>query len=156
MLPRATLVLITAALALPAQKYAGPRPPKPDVPYLLHAANLLETEAREAREEARKDEIVYAVPEAASPVRTPLASPIFLFQADKLVPEKLELYKLEVKNGRREVTFARKKSKARPIRVSLRRLGENLYRIEVDESLENGEYSLTPSGTNQVFCFQVY
>ena len=34
--------------------------------------------------------------------------------------------------------------------------GWNIYRIDVGESLENGEYSLTPEGSNQVFCFQVY
>jgi len=28
--------------------------------------------------------------------------------------------------------------------------------VEANEMLENGEYSLTPSGSNQVFCFQVY
>jgi len=35
-------------------------------------------------------------------------------------------------------------------------VSEGLYRLEVNESLENGEYGLTPEGANQVFCFQVY
>jgi hypothetical protein len=156
MLRRTFLALPVCALCLAAQKYSGPRPAKPDVPNLLHADTLLETEVGEAREEERKDEITYIISAAASPVRTPLASPVFLIQTDKLSPEKLEMYRMEVKNGRREVTFSRKRSKARPIRLSTQRLGENLYRIEVEESLENGEYSITPNGSNRVFCFGVY
>jgi hypothetical protein len=45
---------------------------------------------------------------------------------------------------------------ARPIRLNVTRLDENLYKIEVDEILENGEYSLSPVDSNQVFCFQIY
>jgi hypothetical protein len=45
---------------------------------------------------------------------------------------------------------------ARPRRLNVKPLGGSLYRIEVDESLENGEYGLSPADSNQVFCFQVY
>lgn len=159
-----TLAAVSAAWTtgkLGAQnKYTGPRPPKPDVPYLLHATNLLETEASEASEEKRKDDTAYVVSGTASPARTPLAEPIFLIEAKKLVPEKLQLYKLEAKNGKREVVFPppnkRKKDGARPIHMSYRRLGEGLFRIEANEFLANGEYALTPEGSNQVFLFQVY
>ena len=50
----------------------------------------------------------------------------------------------------------KKKQTARPIRYTINRVGENLYKLEVDEGLGNGEYSITPSGSNQVFCFRVY
>ena len=154
---RILLALLTTCATLIAQKYNGPLPPKPDVPFLLHADNLVATEVEEAREEGKKDEIIYVIAGAASTVKTPLASPIFLLQADKLQPDKLEVYRLEVRNGRREVFFSRKKRKtARPIRLSVRPLGESVYRLEVDETLENGEYSITPGGSNQVFCFSVY
>ncbi|MBI2680286.1 MAG: hypothetical protein HYX25_04670 [Candidatus Solibacter usitatus] len=154
---RLVLVALLACTALIAQKYTGTLPPKPDLPYLVHANNLVPTEAGEAREEGKKDDIIYVIAGAASPVKTPLASPIFLLQADKLQPEKFELYRLEVKNGRREVTFSRKKRKtARPIRLSIHPLGESVYRLEVDETLENGEYSISPGGSNQVFCFAVF
>lgn len=157
MLRRSLPGILVFAGALCAQKYSGPQPPKPDVPYLVHADNLVETESTEAKEETRKDEVINYIAGANSPARTPLASPIFLFQADKISPEKLELYRLEVRNGRREVVFSRKKKQtARPLRFSLTRLAENLFRLEVDESLENGEYSLSPVGSSQVFCFQVY
>ena len=154
-----------AALALAAvlpgfaqEKYTGPRPPKPDLPFLVHADNLEPTEVAEAKEEQVKNSVVYAIPGVACSAKTPMAGPIFLIQAEKLEPEKLELYRFEVKDGRRQVAFSKKKPKdsARPIRLEVTRLDERLYRIEVDESLDVGEYSLTPAGSNQVFCFQVY
>lgn len=150
----ALLALTFAAPAFP-QKYAGPRPPKTDVPYLLHANNLVETEAAEAREESRKDDRIYRVAGASSPAKTPLAGPIFLLRTEKLEPSRLELYRLDVRSGAREAVFSKKK-KPRSIRLAVSRLEDGLYRIEVDESLENGEYSITPADSNQVFCFQVY
>jgi hypothetical protein len=36
------------------------------------------------------------------------------------------------------------------------RLDKDLYKLEAVESLEPGEYSLSPEGSDQVFCFQVY
>jgi hypothetical protein len=157
MLRRFVLLLLTVAVAASAQKYDGPRPPKPDLPYLKHASNLIPTEATEAKEEkGKRDDITYVMAGANSPVKTPLASPIFLMQAEKLVPDRLQLFKLESKNGRREILFAPKKQ-PKAIRIEVTRLtSDNLYKIEVDESLEAGEYSLTPEGSNQVFCFQVY
>ena len=156
-MPR-TLVLSLIALSLAAaDKYQGPRPPKPDLPYLLHASRLVETEATEAREEKRKDDTVYVISGVSSPARTPLAEPIFLMETEKLQADRLELYKLEVRNGRREAVFPAKRRKdAGPIRISVTRLDQNLYRLEAAVGLENGEYSLTPAASNQVFCFQVY
>ena len=155
---RTLSLLFVLSIAGLAQKYSGPRPPKADVPYLKHAENLVSTEVAEAKEENRKDDILYVVEGANSTARTPLASPVFLFQSDKMVPDKLQLYKLESKNGRREILFSRKKKQtAVPIRVEVTRLSsDNIYKLEVNESLENGEYSLTPEGSNQVFCFVVY
>jgi hypothetical protein len=150
-------ILLLCALPLLAQKYSGPRPPKPDLPYLVHAENLLPTESTEARQEDRKNEVVYVISGASSSARTPLASPVLLMLADQIQPEKLQLYKLDSKGGQREVLFSRKKKLvARPIRLNVSRVDESLYRLEVDEMLQNGEYSLTPEGSNQVFCFQVY
>ena len=157
-----TLALACAALFVPALSgadYTGPKPPKPDVPYLLHADSLVETEATEAKEDKRKDETIYSISGASSPAKTPMAEPIFLFLSEKHQPEALELYQLEVKGGSRQVVISEKKKKsARPIRLSLTRVADRLYRIEVNEGmgLENGQYSLTPSGSNEVFCFEVY
>ncbi len=145
------------AVLLPGQpkKYDGPQPPKPDLPYLKHASNLVPTDASEAKEEKKKDTTTYVIDGPAAKAQTPLASPIFIMQADKLVPDKLGLYKLEVKNGRRELVSSPKKP-PRMFRLDAKRLGGNVYQIEVDDSLEPGEYSLSPEGSNQVFCFRVF
>lgn len=154
---RAGLAGLLLAGLLPAQKYSGPPPGKPDLPYLLHADSLVPTEVSEAREVKKKDDLSYTVEGASSNARTPLAGPIFLFQDGQLSAEKLQLFKFEVKSGHREVFFSHKgKLAARQLRLNVNPLGGGLYKIEVDESLEKGEYGLTPDGSNQVFCFQVY
>lgn len=154
---RSLALCFAAAFAATAQTYTGPRPPETDLPYLKHAENLVPTEALEAKEEkGKKEDLIYVIAGAASSARTPLASPIFLLQTDKLVAAKLELFKLEPRNGRREITFSPKK-RPKAIRLELTRLNtDKLYRVEVDESLEPGEYSFSVEGSNQVFCFQVY
>src|SRR6266852_983212 len=131
MLQRFVLVLI-GATALFGQKYAGPQPEKPDLPYLVHADTLVPTEATEAKEENRKDEILYTIAGVTSPAATPLSSPAFLIRTEQLAPDKLEIYKLEPRNGRREILFSHKKKQiARPFRLSIKRVGDNLYRLEV-------------------------
>src|ERR1035438_5107246 len=148
---------LAAIFAAAAQNYTGPRPLQPDLPYLKHAENLVPTEVVEAKEEkGKKADVIYVIAGAASSARTPLASPIFVMQFDKLVAAKLSLYKLESRSGRREIAFSpRKQPKA--IGVELTHLNTNkLYRLEVEESLAPGEYAFSPEGSNLVFCFQVY
>jgi hypothetical protein len=140
-----------------ADKYTGPRPPKPDLPYLIHADTLVPTESLEAKQDERRNEITYIIAGANSSARTPLASPAFLILTDQIQADRLQLFKLQSKGGQRQVLFTRrKKLVAHPIRLNVTRLGDNLYKVEVDEILENGEYSLTPADSNQVFCFQIY
>src|SRR6266516_3247431 len=103
-------LLFAVVVAAAAQTYNGPRPEKPDLPYLKHADQLVPTEATEAKEEkGKKEEITYVVAGAASTARTPLASPVFLLQSDKLAAGSLQLYRLESRNGRREVVASPKK-----------------------------------------------
>ncbi len=155
---RSFLVMLTAAAMAFGQKYTGPRPPKPDVVYLVHADNLVPTEMTEAKQETKKNEIMYSIPGTTSPARTPLAEPIFIIEADKLQAQSLELYKVEVKNGHREVTMTQRRTRGgpRPVRISVTHLDGKLYKIEADEEIENGEYALSPNGSNIVFCFEVY
>ncbi len=152
------LALLTLGAA-GAEKYSGPVPPKPDLPYLLHADNLIETESAEARQQKRKNDDVYIVTGATSPARTPLAEPILLMRSEKIMPQDLELYRLEVRGGNRESVFPQnKRNWPRSFRLVVTRLDERLFRIEVSENLglESGEYLLTPRGSNQAFCFTVY
>ncbi len=151
---RSILLLLMAALAAPAQKYDGPRPPKSDLPYLKHADNLVPTEAVVAKEEGKSKNTTFVIDGANSPAVTPLASPVFLLKAEKIVPEYLELYRLESKNGRRTVVPTR----TPPIRLEATRLtSDQIWKIEVDESLDPGEYSLTVQNdpSNQAWCFRV-
>jgi hypothetical protein len=155
---RIALALVVSAAVFGAEKYTGPRPPKADVPYLVHADNLIETEVGTAKSDERKDTVVATLPGASSPVKTPLAEPIFLIKTEKLSVDKLSAFRLEVKNGQREVVVNAKKAKniQRPIHLQVTRLDDRLYRVEVDEPLENGEYSLSPDGSDQTFSFQIF
>jgi hypothetical protein len=155
---RIALALLMAASGFAAEKYTGPRPPKADVPYLMHADNLIETEIGKAKSDERKDTVVAMVPGASSPVKTPLAEPIFLIKTDKLSVDKIAAYRMEVKNGQREVVVNAKKLKnmKAPIHLQITKLDDRLYRVEVDEPLENGEYSLSPDGSDETFSFQIY
>jgi hypothetical protein len=154
-----SLSALLAGLATAADgKYAGPRPPKPDLPYLVHADNLLATEPSAATEEQRKDALAYVIAGATSSARTPLAEPIFIVQAEKLNPQAIGAYRMELRNGNREVVIPQKRVKnpPKPIPLKVTKLDDRLYRIEVDQPLENGEYTLSPEGSNDTFSFQVY
>jgi hypothetical protein len=157
-LPFLLMAFVCSSLVYGATKYSGPRPPKPDVLYLLHADNLVETEVAVAKEETRKDAGVAMVAGASSPAKTPLAEPIFLVKTNQLAPDKLAAYKFEVKNGNREVVVSHKKQKnaAKPIHLTVTKLDDNLFKVEVDQPLENGEYTISPEGSNDTFNFQVY
>jgi hypothetical protein len=151
---RLSLLLLFASVVLGADKYDGPRPPQPDLAYLVHADNLIPTEALEAKEESGN----YTVPGATSPARTPLAEPIFLIESEKVFPDRLELYRWDVKGGRRELAVGKGKRRgnARALHLSVNKLDGKLYRVEASEPLEPGEYSLSPNDSNKVFCFEVY
>ncbi len=152
----APLLVLLAAFTAAQERYDGPRPAKPDLPYLKHASSLIPTEDIVAKEQDKKrDEVTYVMDGASSPVVTPLASPIFLVLADKMIPEKLELYKLDVKNGHREVRIGKKPT---AIRLDVMRYAaDKLWKVEVDETLEPGEYALSQADdpSNRAFCFQV-
>src|SRR5260370_35309818 len=94
------LLSLLAGCVNSAENYTGPRPPKTDVPYLLHASTLVETEAGEAREQGRKNETAYIISGTSSPVRTPLSEPIFIMESRKLSPERMELYRLALRHQR--------------------------------------------------------
>ncbi len=150
-----TVLLASAALSGWTADYTGPKPPKPDMLYLVHADNLIPTESGEAKEEG-KNATTYTIPGAASTARTPLAEPIFLIQSEKITADSLELYKLDVKSGHRELQLGGGRRNSKALHVAVTRLGQGLYRIEVDEELDNGEYVLSPMGSNRVFCFEIY
>jgi hypothetical protein len=150
---RLFLTIMIAACAATAQKYDGPKPPKPDLPYIKHADTLLATEAVEAKVQKKKDDTLYTVDGANSPAKTPLAAPILLFQSGKINPENLQLFRMESKDGHRELNLQKS---GEPIRIEVTKLGDTLSRIEPYNGLDPGEYALVAGGSNQMFCFAVF
>ena len=55
------------------------------------------------------------------------------------------------------VTFHNKGLRgAMPLRIHITPLPGGLYQIEVADTLSPGQYALTPDGTKEVFCFEVF
>jgi hypothetical protein len=152
-----SIVLLLCGAAW-AQKYDGPRPPKKDMIYLLHADNLVPTETGEAKEEGKKNDAVYTFAGTSSPARTPLAEPIFILDSDTIKPDSVELYRMDVRSGHREVKVSggSRRGGTKALRLSVTKLDRGLYKLEASETLDPGEYSLSPTGSNHVFCFEVY
>jgi hypothetical protein len=150
------LAIVIASGLAAAEKYDGPVPPKPDIPYLLHAATLVETEVANAQQGKKSDQ--YTISGASSPARTPLAEPIFIIDAQKIQPETFELYRLDVKGGNREVSLSgnRRRGGSHALHLSVKPLSGHLFRVEVDEALDNGEYALSPANDNRAYCFEIY
>ncbi len=152
------VVLLTAAAHPAFAAESQPTPPKADIPYILQAGNLVETVHTVVTEERKNNTVTYVVPGVTSPTRTPLAGPEFVFQSEKLDPNQLRLYDFEVRDGHREISFNEKKRKKNPEprTLSVFPLSKGLFKVRVDESLERGEYCLTPDGSDDVFCFTVF
>lgn len=140
-------LIIAAALLLAA----GPKPEKKDVPYLVHANNLLQTEVVKASAEGN----TYIIPGETSLARTPLALPIFLMDSSAIKPQQLRMVRLTVKGGHREALLSKGADDQPPILLTLTNLGGGIYKFEVVNEVENGEYALT-AGTGQFFCFTVF
>jgi len=138
--------------------YQGPKPAKPDVPYLVLGNQLVETEEKEADQTEAKNRTTFTVPGTSSPARTPLAEPAILIQSSKVRPESLSLYQMKVEKGNRSVSFSEKpkKNDPRPIPLVFHDRKDDSTMIEANQFLDPGEYCLSPQGVNTVFCFQVY
>jgi hypothetical protein len=141
---------------------AGPKPDKKDVPYLVHANTLVQTEVAKPSAEDSPEGSRYIVPGETSLARTPLALPIFLLDAAEIRPEKLRLIRLTAKSGHREAMFPKRpgppslsQTDDAPILLTITNLGGGLYRFESVNEIENGEYALV-AGANQFFCFTVF
>lgn len=157
--PVLLLAACAAQLALgQQQKYDGPRPEKSDVVYIRHLGKLIETEVSEAKQSEEKNKTVYRVPGATSPARTPMAEPVLLFRTGNINPDKLTLYRMNVEGGQRVLSFPNKRGKdtPRPIYTMATPIERGLFRIEVNEFIDDGEYCLSPEGSNAVFCFTTY
>ena len=149
-------MLAFVAVAAHAQKYTGPLPAKPDLPYIKQASELIPMEAAGARADKGKEGTLFVIAGAASPVRTPLSLPIFILKAQKVAPLRLQLNKLETREGHREFV-AGGPNPPDVLHMEVTRLSaDGLCKIAVSDPLEAGEYVLSSEGSTQVFCFQVF
>lgn len=156
---RAVLAILVLGLpALAQSKYTGPRPDKADVVYLRHVDKLIETETGQATQSEEKNKTVYRVSGASSSVRTPMAEPIMLFKSEKTNPDKLTMYRMTVEGGQRVLVFPSKpgKDSPKPIYMIVTPLDRGLFKLEVNEFIDDGEYCLSPEGSNAVYCFSTY
>ena len=152
---RSVIPLAAVALALAqSPKYSGPPPVKADLPYLKHAENLIETEAVEVKEGKDKDDTLYTIEGEHAKARTPLPLPVFVLKAEKIDPLKLRVYQLQSEAGHRLAKASAMKS-ADVIHMTVTRLAQGLFQLDVADMLENGEYMMRLEGTNQAFCFAV-
>ena len=154
MMIRRLMLLSIAAVCFAAYEYKGGNPPKPDLPYLVHADNLIPTDAGEAKKESAKKSTTFYIEGAAASAKTPLPEPIFLIDAHSLDITHLNIFPFKVVNGRREFTINSKG--AAPLKKSVHRVRDNLYVFEAAEALPAGQYALSPDGSDVVFCFEVF
>ncbi len=154
----AALLALSLPVLAQSDKYSGPRPEKADVVYLKHVDKLIETEVSEAKQSEEKNKTIFRVPGTSSSVKTPMAEPIFLFKTAKINPDKLTLYRMTVENGQRVLSFPIRPGKDSPkaIYIMVTPLERGLFKIEVNEFIDDGEYCLLPEGSNAVFCFSTY
>jgi hypothetical protein len=149
---------IVLAMLLTAQtKYTGPKPERKDVPYLILASNLVQTEV--ARPVPKEDGgmTTWSIPGESSLAKTPLGLPAFVIDAATISPAKLRMYPFELKGAHRELTLGKNGAgDTQPILITVSNLSGTLYRIEVVNEVPNGEYGLTIPGSNQFFCFSVF
>lgn len=88
-------------------------------------------------------------------MKTPLASPIFIFKAGELNPVAFQVLPLTVVNGQRETSVPAAKN-TQIFTLTVKKLAGNSYRLEVNESLPAGEYAMVPGASHRAFCFAVY
>ena len=43
-----------------------------------------------------------------------------------------------------------------PLNIEVSKVRGNLFQLRVVDSLDPGEYSLSPDGSNDTFCFEVF
>jgi hypothetical protein len=92
-------LLSCASAAFAADKYDGPRPPKKDILYLAHADNLIPTDALDATEDRKKDDVIASVPWHFVDGPYAAVGADFHHRDRQTSARGLELYKLDVKNG---------------------------------------------------------
>ena len=118
---------------------------------------MVQTEVASSDPQDTPEGTRYSLSGETSLARTPLALPIFMLDAVEIKPEKIRLMRLTAKAGHRETMAPRTPNPDDPpILLTVTNLGGGLYKFEVVNEIENGEYALNVAGTNKFFCFTVF
>jgi hypothetical protein len=132
-------------------KYTGPTPTKTDALYFDLSGILITVEKGEA---VTKDQSLYTIEGSTSTTKVPGGAPRFMLLSEKILPKRLDLYKVSTREGHREIRIdPRNPPKSIPMTVT--RFDDNIYSLQPAEPLEPGEYTVTPKDSNIVFCFTV-
>ncbi|HKD09717.1 MAG TPA: hypothetical protein VKB79_27675 [Bryobacteraceae bacterium] len=136
---------------------AGPKPDKKDIPYLLLANNLVQTEVVRPSAQQTSEGTTYSIPGETSLAKTPLALPVFLIDSAQIRPEKLRLIRLIPSSGHRQALLRKTPSPDdAPLLLTATKVADTIYRLEAVNEIENGEYALNAAGSDQFFCFTVF
>jgi hypothetical protein len=149
-------VLLVSMGIVAQDRYSGPPPPKKDLPYIVNAGNLVETETGVAEPHDEPNQTTYVIAGAHSPAKTAASVPSLVIDVSKLDVESLQLYRVESQDGHRQITIPKRGKGAQPVPMITTRLGGSLFSLRPGDNLPAGEYSLTPQGSNAVFCFAVF
>jgi hypothetical protein len=149
---------VTALLPIVLMLFAaGPKPDKKDIPYLLLANSLVQTEVVRPTAERTAEGARYSIPGETSLAKTPLALPVFLIDSAQIRPEKLKLIRLTASSGHRQALVRKTPSlDDPPLLLTATKLADTIYRIEAVNEIENGEYALNAAESDQFFCFTVF
>jgi hypothetical protein len=148
-------MLILLVVAAAQEKYSGPPLPKKDFAYLVRGDSLVEMEFAIAEPRDDNDRVTFVIAGAGSLVKTNDVAPAIVIDVSKLPTDLLQLYRVESRDGHREISIPKRGRRPQPVPMITTKLGGNLVSLKPVEDLTSGEYSLTPQGSNAVFCFTV-
>jgi hypothetical protein len=153
-----------AAMVDSQELFATPAAPQPTVPVasgskvvLLENSDFRDLELQEFSSRNIGDgALLYSFTGDASTVRASSKTPVFLLLADSeaATAGKLELARLQVGNGIRELASAKSRS-ASSIQITVTSVSATLRKINVTEPLPPGEYVVLLENSNRGFLFAV-
>jgi hypothetical protein len=149
----------TRAVTLPPAPARPVREPEEAGPVYFRgdSGDLVALERNQAAERRHGSTQYWEMPNARSPVRLKSAPEmVFLLRVPEGIdPESYSLYPLAVANGARR-TEAQSGRKGGPVTVSFQiaKLHDSTYSLTVN-GLAPGEYSFSPSSSNDGYCFGV-
>jgi hypothetical protein len=149
-----------------APKAELPPPPRPQATppvtsgskiVLLESSDFRDLEFQELKSQNIGDgAVLYTFPGDASPVRAGSKTPVFLLLADSeaAIAENLELARLQVGKGIRELASAKNRS-ASSVPITVTQVSATLRKVNVRDPLPPGEYVILLENSTRGFLFAV-